>query len=90
MCCCLLNGRGRTIVGGIATRLKHIGRLRIETDSETAGRAWREILSLAQAENLSTYDASYLELALRRGLTLATKDQALGRAASQAGVTVIP
>ena len=36
--------------------------------------ALREIVALARAENLTTYDASYLELAMRRVLPLATKD----------------
>ena len=53
-------------------------------------RAWREILSLARAEGLTAYDASYLELAIRLGLSLATKDRALARAAKRAGVVVLP
>jgi predicted nucleic acid-binding protein len=82
--------RGRTILEGITARLEYFARLPIATDTETAGRAWREVLSLARAQNLTTYDASYLELAIRRGLPVATKDQALARAARQAGVSVVP
>lgn len=45
---------------------------------------------LVQAENLTTYDAAYLELAMRRQLPLATLDQGLARAAGRHGVTVLP
>jgi predicted nucleic acid-binding protein len=38
---------------------------------------------------LSAYDASYLELAMRRGLPLATADRALAAAASHAGVALL-
>ena len=37
---------------------------------------------------LSGYDAAYLELALRTGLPLATRDAALVRAAKAAGVAL--
>lgn len=46
------------------------------------------ILSLAHAENLTTYDA-YLELAMRLGLPLASKDQKLTRAAKKPGVKLL-
>jgi predicted nucleic acid-binding protein len=38
---------------------------------------------------LTMYDASYLELAIRRGCALATLDAALIRAARAEGVTVV-
>jgi predicted nucleic acid-binding protein len=82
--------RGRTIVGGTAARLEYVARLPIEIDGQTAGRAWREILAIARAEGLTIYDASYLELAVRRGLPLASKDQALCKAARRLGVGVLP
>ena len=65
-----------------------IAELPIATDTETTGRAWREILALARAEGLTTYDAAYLELAIRRGLPLQTKDEALIAAADRSGVAV--
>jgi predicted nucleic acid-binding protein len=43
-------------------------------------------LSLGRAQNLSAYDAAYLELAMRRGLPLATLDQRLRNAAAAVGV----
>lgn len=58
-------------------------------DNETATRALRETLTLARTESLTTYDASYLELAIRLGLPLATKDNQLSRIAARLGVAVI-
>lgn len=88
----LLQGerRGRIPIGETSVRLALIGELPIETDLETASRAWREILALARSEKLTTYDAAYLELAMRRGLPLSTKDDALRGAARRQGLKVVP
>ena len=47
------------------------------------------VLTLARQHGLTVYDASYLELALRRETPIATADRKLKRAALAAGVTVI-
>ena len=60
--------------------------LPITLDGETAAHAWNDTLKLARAQNLSAYDAAYLELALRRGLPLATLDAELKAAAQAVGV----
>lgn len=60
--------------------------LPIVVDDETHGRAWGETLRLARGHQLTAYDASYLELAMRRGVPLATNDRALKRAALAVGV----
>lgn len=70
--------------------LELLGRLPVATDDETDSRAFREILSVARNEGLTTYDAAYLELAARRGVPLATLDRALARAARRAGVATLP
>jgi len=80
--------RGRITGGDVTMRLDLIAALPITTDSETTARAWREILALARAQGLTTYDAAYLELAIRRGLPLQTKDEALIGAAKRCTVTV--
>jgi predicted nucleic acid-binding protein len=80
--------RGRIATPDVAVRLGLIAELPITTDNETTTRAWREILALARAEGLTTYDAAYLELAIRRGLPLQTKDEALIIAAKRSGVAV--
>jgi len=81
--------RGRIAPGDVATRLKLISELPITTDHETAVRAWGEVIALARAENLTAYDAAYLELAMRRSLPLSTRDGALIGAARRIGVTVL-
>lgn len=43
---------------------------------------------LATRHSLNIYDAAYLELALRSGLPLATRDEALAQAAQMAGATL--
>jgi predicted nucleic acid-binding protein len=57
-----------------------------DLDAETVPRAWSDVLNLARAHNLSVYDAAYLELALRRGLPVATLDEGLKAAAKAVGV----
>jgi predicted nucleic acid-binding protein len=61
----------------------------ILTDTHTAERALGDTLQLARRFKLSSYDASYLELALREGLPLATLDADLRSAMLQTGGTVI-
>jgi predicted nucleic acid-binding protein len=80
--------RGRITTGDVAMRLALIADLPITTDNETTARAWRETLALARAEGLTTYDATYLELAIRRGFPLMTKDAALIAAAGRSGVAI--
>lgn len=82
--------RGRIKPADVKARLDLIAALPISVDLETAARAWREILTLARAESLTSYDATYLELALRAGLPLLTKDKELARAAIKFGVEVFP
>ena len=82
--------RGRISFGAVTARLELIARLPITTDAETTARAWHDTLMLARAERLTTYDAAYLELALRRGVPLATKDEALSGAAKRLGVAILP
>ena len=59
-----------------------LGELDIRVDPDLPGRGFRDVLPLAREQRLTTYDVSYLELAMRLGLPLATKDSALARAAA--------
>ena len=81
--------RGRIATGDVATRLELIAELPIATDHETSARAWREVIALARAQGLTAYDAAYLELAVRRGLPLSTRDAALKGAARRIGVAIL-
>jgi len=86
----LLVGERRGVFGE-AESTDSLGRLNalpIETYSADMGLARIAILGLARAFQLSSYDASYLELAIRSGALLATFDQRLSASASAAGVRV--
>jgi predicted nucleic acid-binding protein len=58
----------------------------IEVDTATFAHALTDTLQLARRFKLSSYDASYLELALRTGIPLATLDADLRKAAQKSGV----
>lgn len=70
--------------------LSLINSLKIEVDLDAATNGAHDIFLLAQAENLTTYDAAYLSLAMRLGLPLATRDKALIVSAKRVGVDLIP
>ena len=83
--------RGRIDRDAMRERLALLDMLSIETDDMASGTVWRTgVLTLADTEALTFYDAIYLELAIRRGLPLATSDAALRRAAHRRGVVVAP
>jgi len=58
--------------------------LPIVVDEQTPNRALSAVLELVRSERLSAYDASYLELAMRRGAPLATKARSTRSAARPA------
>jgi predicted nucleic acid-binding protein len=82
--------RKRSTPAQAATWLGFLAALPIVVDDETHARAWSDTLSLARAQNLTAYDAAYLELAMRRGLPLATLDKELKVAAMAVGVAIFP
>ena len=63
--------------------------LPITLDQETTDHAWTATNRLAERHRLSVYDATYLEVALRRKLPLATLDRDLINAAKASGVTLL-
>lgn len=67
--------------------IEQLAALSIMVDRETPGPS--AILSLALRYDLTSYDAAYLELALRLQLPIATQDAALMEAARAAGVGVL-
>jgi predicted nucleic acid-binding protein len=58
-------------------------------DDEGPRLAWSEITDLATRFGLTVYDAAYLELAIRRGLALASRDTSLNDAARLCGVKTL-
>ena len=63
--------------------------LPIAIEQEPPGRMFKEILALAREHRLSSYDASYLDLAMRRGLPIATLDNGLISAAKRVQVPIV-
>jgi predicted nucleic acid-binding protein len=78
--------RGQLLPSRSQAFLSGVSAAPIVCDTETYPKALRETLELARRYRLSAYDASYLELALRSALPLATLDEELRRAAGKAGV----
>jgi predicted nucleic acid-binding protein len=62
--------------------------LPIEIDSGVAPGP-RQLLELAMRYSLSSYDAAYLELAMRHGLPIASQDRSLREASLQAGIGLL-
>jgi len=66
-----------------------LSQLPITVDQEPPERMIKEIFALAREHKLSTYDASYLDLAMKRGISIATLDNRLLYAAKQNNVSVM-
>lgn len=80
---------GRITAAQITARVELVNDLPITTDMDNS-RALREVLNLARTKSLTTYDAAYLELAMRYGIPLATLDKALIKAAREVKVKTLP
>jgi len=78
--------RRRLKAGEPAEIVARLRILPITVDFETTVKGWSEIPALAEKFALTTYDAAYLELAMRLEAPLATLDQDLARAARSAKV----
>ena len=78
--------RGDLKTGEVERFITQLEALPIQIDPLTSHQAFSRILSLSRAYNLSSYDAAYLELAIREGLPLATLDGDLRKAAQRADV----
>ena len=69
--------------------LTELAQLPIAVDADTDTYAWTTTLRLAQRFGLTIYDATYLELAQRRSLPLATLDVPLRVAAGALGLSLL-
>ncbi len=81
--------RRRSTQAGVARALQAYQDLPVITDDRPVPLAAGDLLALARQYQLTVYDAAYLELALRRGSSLATADLKLAKAADAAGVSVL-
>lgn len=66
-----------------------LSELQISVEQESPERMIKEIYALARKHNLSSYDASYLDLAMRKGLPIATLDKNLLAAANRSKVSIL-
>jgi predicted nucleic acid-binding protein len=81
--------RGRLEPEEIPRILAMLAALPITVEQESPERMLTEILALARKRKLTTYDASYLDLAIRLGLPIATVDAALAKAARKCHVPLL-
>ena len=82
--------RERITAAAMRTFLGLLEALPIHIDQASTATIWHDTLALARAHRLTSYDAAYLELALRLGLPLSSRDQALQAAARSEGVPLLP
>ncbi len=81
--------RKRIPAEAVSQVAQRIAALPIAVDTEGVALTRSNALQLAERHGLSSYDASYLELAQRKALPLATLDDALRRTAITAGVALL-
>lgn len=78
--------RGRLSEADASAFVSRIQEMSIEEEPIPASEVLNKTLSLARRYGLSSYDAAYLELAMRLGIPLGTLDAKLAQAAESAGV----
>ncbi|MBI5948358.1 MAG: type II toxin-antitoxin system VapC family toxin [Chloroflexi bacterium] len=81
--------RGRLSAADVAHVHGILADLPITFDQMTLDEALGSVLDLGRAQQLSTYDATYLALGMREGLPLATQDEQLRAAAARVGVRLV-
>lgn len=86
---CNSTRRGRSDSAFVRAAIGQLEKLPIREDDQTGLMAWSYTMALANEEGLTVYDATYLELALRRGLPLATGDRDLIAAGGRRGLEVL-
>ena len=69
--------------------LETLARLNLTVDEEAGRAAFQQTSELAEKHGLTIYDATYLEIALRRKLALASRDTNLREAAKRCGLKVL-
>jgi len=78
--------RGRLNDDQASRFIDFVSDLQIEIDDISILQTFVDVIATAANHGLTTYDASYLELAKRRRLPLATLDKRLVQAARQSGI----
>ena len=81
--------KGRISKAGVSRFITLLDQLPIVVEQESPSRMFKEIFALGREYNLSSYDASSLDLAMRKGLSLATLDMKLITAANRCQIPII-
>jgi predicted nucleic acid-binding protein len=81
--------KGRISAAQSSAFIADLNLLDVERDDHGPSRAFDHLLPLCRKHRLTSYDALYLDLALRRQLPLATLDDDLRTAAKKAGVSLL-
>jgi predicted nucleic acid-binding protein len=81
--------RGRHNAAFRDEALSNLACLPIRVDARAESEAWLGALVMAERHRLTVYDASYLEIAVRRKIPLATLDRDLRVAAQGEGVELL-
>ncbi|MCG3199034.1 MAG: tRNA(fMet)-specific endonuclease VapC [bacterium] len=81
--------RGRVGRAEVSAFLKRLSRYPIDIEIQPTETIWGDVLSLARTHALTSYDAAYLELALRLKVPLATFDRELIHAARRAKLPLV-
>jgi predicted nucleic acid-binding protein len=81
--------KGRITAEKANAFLESLADLPIEIEHPSLPQMFTSVRTLANQHKLTAYDASYLELAVRHGLPIASSDQELVKAAQAAGVGLV-
>lgn len=82
--------RGRLSESDSTRFLALLAELPLRVVQESPQRVTGEILALTRETGLSAYDASYLDLAMREDVPIATLDLAIRKAAAKVGTKLFP
>jgi len=80
--------RNLLTAGMVDEALRRLGDIPLRQDADAALEHLAEIVTLARSHNMRVADAGYVELSLRTGFPLATRDNALAAAAAKAGAAL--
>lgn len=81
--------RGRLTTSQRKVAMEKLNAMQLTVDEEGTRHAFGKTSELADKYGLTIYDATYLELASRRSLPLASRDESLRKAAKQCGLKAL-
>lgn len=81
--------KGRITEEKASAFLQSLADLPIEIETPTQRQMFVSVRALVGQHKLTAYDASYLEVAIRQRLPIATLDNALAHAAQNAGIDLL-